>query len=333
MVAAMKRLVLAAALLFCAPAVAQVPMVGAFVAEATCAATPSIRDVENNPGDVSTQAGRSYDLVGRNAVPGSHYLILVPGAEPERRWVAYGCGRVQDEAGVGQAQGPETPQSPRAPAQRRDDYVLAASWQPAFCETRPRVSECRSGARDDAGFSLHGLWPQPRGREYCGVEPRLVEIDEDGDWLRLPAPELAATTERALQAVMPGVASGLDRHEWIKHGTCFAGDAQGYFDLSIRLMEELNDSAVRDLFEASIGETLTATQIRDRFDEAFGRGAGSRVLVDCVEVDGRRLVRELRIELSGTPLEPLEDLIGQAASVSPGCASGEVDAAGLRRSG
>lgn len=322
------RPVLFAAILSVLPwsAQAQVPMVGAFVAEATCPATPSIRNPDDNPGNVATQAGQSYALVGRNAVPGSHYLILVPGAEPERRWVAYGCGRVEDEATqAAEAEGG----SPERPGEVRDDFLLAASWQPSFCETRPRVTECRDGARDDVGFSLHGLWPQPRGRDYCGVEPRLVALDERGDWERLPAPDLTAATEAALAEVMPGVASGLDRHQWIKHGSCFPGDAQTYFEVSVRLLNELNASPVRDLFEASVGETLDASTIRAAFDEAFGRGAGSRVLVDCAEADGRRLIRELRIELSGSPDAPLADLIHGARNVSPGCRRGEVDAAGL----
>ena len=43
-----------------------------------------------------------------------------------------------------------------------DDYVLAASWQPSFCETKPDKDECESqtGDRFDAThFAIHGLWP------------------------------------------------------------------------------------------------------------------------------------------------------------------------------
>lgn len=326
----MKAILTAAAVLVPLSASAQVPMVGAFAAEATCPATPSIRDPDDNPGNVATEAGRTYALVGRNAVPGSHYLILVPGAEPERRWVAYGCGRVED---AGSQVGSASEEPPAAGAGVQDDYVLTASWQPAFCETRPRVRECREGARDDRGFTLHGLWPQPRGREYCGVEARIVSIDESGDWLALPDFALADETRERLAELMPGVASGLDRHEWWKHGTCFPGDAQAYYDVSIRLMDELNASGVRALFEDAVGSGLTAAAIRARFDEAFGRGAGARVLVDCAEVDGRRMIRELRIELSGAPSASLRDLVHAADTVPPGCRSGEVDGGGFQRAG
>ena len=297
-------------------------MIGAFTAEATCSATPSIREPDN-PGDIATEAGRTYELIGRNAVPGSHYLIVVPGAEPDRRWVAYGCGRVEDGGDTGSAQA-STRDVPR------DEYVLAVSWQPAFCETRPRVTECRQGGRDDAGFSLHGLWPQPRGREYCDVEAWIVSIDEDGDWLDLPEVELSGETRRALDIAMPGAASGLDQHEWWAHGSCFSGDADDYFAVSIRLLDELNDSAVRDLFEDAVGSALSADEIRAGFDAAFGRGAGKRVLVDCAEISGVTLVQELRIGIAGAPGDGLSDMILAGETTPRGCPGGEVDAAGLQ---
>ena len=53
------------------------------------------------------------------------------------------------------------------------DMVLAISWQAGFCETRPRLPECRSqtNKRYDANhFALHGLWPQPGNLAYCDVD-------------------------------------------------------------------------------------------------------------------------------------------------------------------
>ncbi|MFD2237392.1 ribonuclease T2 family protein [Aureimonas populi] len=328
----MKPLLIALFLLLPHAALAQVPMVGAFTAEATCAATPSIREPDRNPGNIATQAGRTYELIGRNAVPGSHYLILIPEAEPERRWVAYGCGRVEEDGSTGPVQASAREREPALPAKtRHDDYVLAVSWQPAFCETRRRVSECRGGGRDDGGFTLHGLWPQPRGRQYCGVPARIVAVDEEGDWRNLPQVEISPRVRAELAAAMPGVASSLDRHQWWKHGTCFDGEAEDYFALSVRLLSELNESAVRELFEAAIGSELSAREIRAVFDRAFGRGAGERVLVDCAEIDGRRLVRELRIALAGRPGEALAAMIRAGEPAARGCRGGEVDPGGFER--
>ena len=317
---------IASFVLMAGSAAAQVPMSGQFVAEASCFATPSIRS-DNNPGRIVTEPGRSYDLIGRNAVPGSHYLIRVPGADPERRWVPYGCGRVNDgTSSAGLAK-------PNATGQEaRDAFVLAASWHPAFCETRPRRLDCRSGGEAAHGFSLHGLWPQPRGREYCGVPAAIRAADEAGRWRDLPPVEISETTRKALARVMPGTVSQLDRHEYWTHGTCFSGDADAYFVQSIRLIDELNASPIRALFEGSIGREVSASDIRAAFDAAFGKGAGSRVLLDC-ESDGvgRRLAGELRISLRGVLGEgaSLGSLILAGDSLQPGCRAGRVDAPGF----
>lgn len=307
-------------------AAAQVPMSGRFVAEASCFATPSIRS-DNNPGRVVTEPGQSYDLIGRNAVPGSHYLIRVPSADPERRWVPYGCGRVDD----GTSSAGRAPSG--APASSASDsYVLAASWHPAFCETRPRRADCRSGGEAAHGFSLHGLWPQPRGREYCGVPAAIRAADEAGRWRDLPPVEITPATREALERIMPGTVSQLDRHEYWTHGTCFSGNAESYFVHSIRLIEELNASPIRALFADAIGREVSAAEIRKAFDKAFGQGAGNRVLLDC-ESDGagRRLAGELRISLRGelSAGTALADLIKAGDPMQPGCRAGRVDAPGF----
>lgn len=325
-------IVLTIAILAFAPvaAKAQVPMVGVFVAEASCFATPSIRS-DDNPGRIVTAPGESYALIGRNASPGSHYLIRVPGAEPERRWVAFGCGRVEDASQSASARPSAGHPVSKGPG-GHDSYILAASWQPAFCETRPSVRECKGGGAAGNGFSLHGLWPQPKGREYCGVADAVRRTDERGEWRRLPDFEASEGTRRALAEVMPGVQSGLDRHEWWVHGTCFEGDAEAYFSQSIRLLEELNRSSVRRLFERSIGDILTSNDVRTSFDEAFGRGAGRRVLIDCVDdASGEPMIRELRIALAGDLSDgtSLAELVRAGEETGRGCRSGRVDAPGF----
>ena len=225
-----------------------------------------------------------------------------------------------------------------ASAQQRTQLVLAISWQPAFCETRPDRPECESQTADrfDAGnFALHGLWPQPRSRDYCGVDAATVRADEDGDWDLLPAPNISDTLQDELAVLMPGTQSFLDRHEWIKHGTCYGDTMEEYYADSLAVMRDLNASAVRELFAASIGVTLTSGQIREAFDEAFGPGAGSRVRVACVTdpSNGRRLIGELTIGLSGEidGEASLSDLIFAAApTADAGCPKGIVDAAGLQ---
>ena len=221
------------------------------------------------------------------------------------------------------------------PFKYEGNMVLAISWQAGFCETRPRLPECRSQTIDrfDAtNFALHGLWPQPRRQSYCGVEDEQVELDKARRWSRLKGLGLSEELQVDLLEVMPGARSFLHRHEWVKHGTCYSDDPETYFDDSLWLMEEINQSALRDLFAKSIGRQLSGRKIRQVVDSIFGPGAGDRVRVACKR-DGRRMViTELTIGMSGkiAANTKLSDLILAAPRTRPGCPSGVVDAVGLQ---
>lgn len=220
-------------------------------------------------------------------------------------------------------------------AQERTQYVLAISWQPAFCETRPDRPECVSQTPtrfDSSHFALHGLWPQPRSRDYCGVDADTVATDEAGDWDLLPEPDLSDALWQALQTAMPGTQSGLERHEWIKHGTCYGGDAEDYYADSLAMLEAINGSAVAELFAGAVGERLTQGDVRAAFDTAFGPGAGDRVRLSCTNDGNRRLIDELTIGLTGDIDGPqsFADRIMDARSTDGGCDGGVVDAVGLQ---
>lgn len=212
--------------------------------------------------------------------------------------------------------------------------VLAVSWQPAFCETRPEKPECASQTADrfDAThLSLHGLWPQPRDNVYCRVDPVDRAADEAGRWGNLPPIGLTVGTRAALERAMPGSRSFLHRHEWTKHGTCYGTSPETYFADSLRLLAELNASAVRSLLADGIGRVVTGRAIRERFDAAFGAGAGNRVELVCRRVGARRLLVEMRIGLAGPVAQSrgLAELLAGAPERRPGCGSGIVDRAGV----
>ena len=212
------------------------------------------------------------------------------------------------------------------------DFVLALSWEPAFCETRPRVPECRSQSADglDARqFSLHGLWPED---VYCGVDANTRRDDEKHDWEELPPVTLSAALRERLDAAMPGTQSALDRHEWIKHGTCSGGDMDAYYAASLALTDAVNASSLPALFTANLGNSLAAARIADAFDADFGAGTGARVSLECVTDGSRRLISGIRIALSGTiGTDPdLGALAAGAATRSGDCNGGVVDPAGLQ---
>jgi ribonuclease T2 len=295
------------------------PMSGCFAADAVCPARPSIRR-QSNPGDVATEPGRAYPLLGANeAQQPSHVQIRIPEAAPRDRWVALGCGhRV------------EMCEEPPGPPPAAADYVLAASWQPAFCERHRSKPECRSetaGRFDATHLALHGLWPEPQSNAWCGVGPELRAADQAGHWSDLPPVDLGAGTRARLEIVMPGTQSDLERHEWLKHGTCAGAAPDAYFAAALALMDELNSGPVQDLLAAHIGDQLRAAELGAAFDQAFGAGAGQRVELACS--DG--LISELRLHLRGpiTPPTRLADLLAAARPVTPGCTGGRIDAAGF----
>lgn len=324
-------LAIAWALIAALPAHAEVPLTGYFTASKACPAYQSINR-QTNPGNVTTRPGTAYDLLAGNTARPTHLWIVVPGAQPERRWVAVDCGTRATDA-EGQIATPP-PAAPK-PSYRGTQYVLAVNWQPAFCETSPRKTECRNQREDSfeaTNFTLHGLWPQPRNNEFCNISSRDRQASNSGYWRDLPEVRLSPALRRELDQVMPGTQSQLERHEWNKHGTCYGTSQEEYFADALDMMLALNTSAVGELFASNIGRKITLQQVRDAFDASFGKGAGERVGMAC-ETDGNRtIVTELTIGLTGdiTGPDDFASLIAAASPTGGGCNSGMVDPVGLR---
>jgi ribonuclease T2 len=308
---------------------------GTFTASRACPALQSIRK-DTNPGQVMTEPGTGYAIIAKNRKKPTYYRIEVPGASPPERWVEASCGKAEAPKSPAAERPKKTPPDNQASSGRGASFVLAISWQPAFCEGNPRKRECRSQRPDrfDAShFSLHGLWPQPGTNIYCGVSGRDRQAATDGRWGDLPPLDLDLATQAALERMMPGSQSYLDRYEWVKHGTCYpVRQEETYYRDSVRLLEAINGSPVRDLFARSIGREVSVAEIRARFDQAFGPGAGERVRVACRDDGGRRLIAELTIGLRGYISSgiPVADLIRASSPTDPGCPGGVVDAVGLQ---
>ncbi len=317
---------------------AQVKMDGQFVASKACPAVVSIKK-GTNPDNATIEAGKSYRLLGKNKDQESHYWIEVPAATPLQRWVAVGCGSTngtEASAATGGGAAVNTPDGtvkakpkPKGPKDGVPFFVLALSWEPAFCETMRAKTECKNqtpASYEASHFSLHGLWPQPRRNVFCGVDRATAALDDQHKWEQLPAPQLSAETKAALDKVMPGTQSVLERHEWIKHGTCYpAGNAETFFKDQIRLVNDVNSSFVQAFMAANIGKKIQTAELRAKFDAAYGVGAGERVRVSCSK-DG--LISELTIGLKGdiSSGASLKDLIAASETTDAGCPAGVVDA-------
>lgn len=325
---------LAPALLTAAgPTHAQAPPQGTFFASRNCPAYRSFVK-GTNPGNVQVVPDHSYQVVAGNKPEPTQYWIIVPGADPERRWVSIACGTFTANNGISTP--PHTAPEPtgdRLEGRFKTQYVFAISWEPAFCQTDPGKPECRDDVADapqSHRFSLHGLWPDPR--EYCNVAPAEIAQDKEGRWSALPAVVLEPETQRTLDADMPGTRSFLERHEWIRHGTCSGLSQEAYFQTSTYLLETINASSLRDLFERRTGQTLTLDDVREAANAAFGPGSGQRVRMSCVKSGDRTLISELTIGLTGQigPDSDVSDLILAAAPTKGGCGSGIVDLPGLQ---
>ncbi|WP_420414157.1 ribonuclease T2 family protein [Roseibium sp.] len=313
---------------------------GYFIAEKVCEAYQS-KNRQTNPGEILTAPQLAYELLGINKTGGDFFQIHVDGAPvTQSRWVSTSCGIHVVEADTATAP-PLTDDeiTPVLDARESTDNLLTLSWQPAFCEIRPGKQECQdlntgNLPHTTRQLSIHGLWPQPRGNDYCGVSASVRNLDKPGSWHLLPAPDLDTETADALAAAMPGVASHLHHHEWIKHGTCYFGEggADEYYDDTLLLTGLVNDSAVGDLFFNNVGREVTGVQIRSAFDQDFGQGAGDRVLIKCTNDGNRTLINEIWISLRGqiNPAADLGELMLAADETDMGCSGGLIDPTGLQ---
>jgi ribonuclease T2 len=209
--------------------------------------------------------------------------------------------------------------------------ILGLSWQPGFCEGRLNIPECRDQTAGDIAarqFSLNGLW---RMRQtYCGVPAALKDQDKQHKWLAMPALALDETLKVELAKAMPGMASGLERHEWIKHGTCSGDVAADYYGRSLKMLSAVNGSAVGRLFWDNLGKTLRQADVKSAFEAAFGPGAGDKVKMRCRKDGGRQVITGITIGLGRLDGDDLATLIAAAGKTKFGCIEGIVDEAGAQ---
>ncbi len=197
------------------------------------------------------------------------------------------------------------------------DNLLALSWQNAFCETHRNKRECRNvdlNAYTSSHFTLHGLWPQPRHHVNCRGDKKV--------WLD-------KKLYNNLLRVMPAAKSGLHKHEWKKHGTCYGKSADIYFEDSISLIDKINNSAVADIFAKKVGKVLSKKELMQAFDKSFGKGSGRKVKMMC----HKGLITEIQINLDGKISKGMDisKLLKNAKNAKGGCQKGKVDKAGFNK--
>ncbi|MDD5267676.1 MAG: hypothetical protein PHO08_11180 [Methylococcales bacterium] len=300
---------------------------GNFTATKNCRAVKNISS-GSNPGKIKVMTGKTYPAIRLNKPGGAFVKLKVAGAKPVQRWVSLDCGTLAGD-------------NNNSTTSR--DNLLVLSWQPAFCDIHEHdgKAECDSqnaGRFDATHFTLHGLWPQPKGKYYCeGVSNQDKNNDKDSkDWHLLPSPPgISNTTLAELDKAMPGTASDLHRHEWIKHGTCFgANNADSYFRIALALQNQVNASQMQKFMESNIDKKVSASDISHAFEQTFGPGSSSALLVDCQpDTDSHRnLVVEVKIMLKGelTQATELSSILDKTGSGSSTCTNAIVDPVGYQ---
>lgn len=312
---------------------AQAANLGSFHADTACEAYLS-KNKKTNPGHAQTRPGTDYPVLQFNRpTDPDYYQIEVPGAKDgTARWVGKTCGIFTAN---GAASGP--PKNPPIPpvggsscqiARHADSYVLALSWEPAFCESHGDKPECevrdpRSWWFQAHNFTLHGLWPNKKecGQKqgyyaYCGE----VEGKPEGGFCDYPKVELSGLVHGKLAFVMPSVAadSCLERHEWHKHGACGAWTPDEYFALAIRLDHEFNDSGLARFVGDHIGQSVETAEFFQQVDAALGAGASQKISLGCK----KGLLVDVAINLPA-PLDPKGDLKTLVALAEPSPGAGD----------
>ena len=282
-----------------------------------CSAWNDLRH-SRNAGNLHLKKGEKYSIVRKHK---GQYLVRIPGTPVTQRWVQGDCITPSSTA----TKETSKPQIP--PVTKKVETLLVLSWHNSFCEIHPNRKECRPLFNYGSNhLVLHGLWPQPVSRIYCGIPRDLIAKDRAHRWRALPVPRLPDSLRKTLLHTMPGTLSGLERHEWVKHGSCYDSDPVRYFSDAVTLTESVDRSMVGEYLRANLGRRIRLADLRKIFAKSFGKGMGSRLAMTC----RRGLLQELRISLNGKGKE-LKNLLPSAKALKGGCREAIVDAPGLYR--
>jgi ribonuclease T2 len=116
-------------------------------------------------------------------------------------------------------------------------YRLELTVPATFCRRAENDPACEDFPKASA-LQLHGLWPNyqsgyPEG--HCPSNECRERPPADGRYCDYPAPPgvYQATWWPELKPYMAATEKCLERHEWVKHGTCSPMSADRYFRWSL----------------------------------------------------------------------------------------------------
>ena len=153
---------------------------------------------------------------------------------------------------------------------------LVLTWGPSLCGAEPTNSGCKSGHVGTQGSTwiLHGLWPQPADKQYCGVPKAIADRASDLRGSNMPSVDLGGDMRNTLQSMMSD-ASTLAPHEWYAHGTCSGVTPDVFFSDAAALTEQAR-KVLDPMFTEAEGGRIQLSDVRDKFDANRRRSRRTR---------------------------------------------------------
>ena len=184
-----------------------------------------------------------------------------------------------------------------------DFYLMAFSLAPSFCTlvgSARHKRQCEDPSDADyraTPLTVHGLWPN-RKNVSANRQPSSCSTE------RL---SLSPGLRQTLAVYMPGIADGLERHEWEKHGVCSGLSPEEYFGKVAAIAEQANATIGAVLREKGLLGREMPVQTLLQGVAAKNRALADAIVVDCKFAPRRRggpggqpraYVAEIRVVIS-----------------------------------
>ncbi|OWZ12116.1 hypothetical protein PHMEG_00014767 [Phytophthora megakarya] len=179
-----------------------------------------------------------------------------------------------------------------------DMYILAQSWQPAFCFGKEQqYTGCRAPQIYwRTHLTLHGLWPELAGSQppsFCSTEAfdaDKIERELGIDTLHHTARRHHFCSTEAFDADKIERELGIDtlhqywpdvkyseaspqyadfwKHEWMRHGTCSGLKQVDYFTHTINLERNQTLAPTPQFVQDNVGQHVDVKKLREAFGDA-----------------------------------------------------------------
>lgn len=195
-------------------------------------------------------------------------------------------------------------------------YRLELSVPATFCRTAGCDPSCKVMPKKSL-LQLHGLWPNYKSNGFpagtCNPASECKEKDEcEGKFCSYPEPEglyASAEWKDLSDAYMAGKEKCLERHEWVKHGTCTQMTPPEYFSWALKETKKIADALVLEPDKKMSPEQFNKA-VKDKLPDLDGA-----VHIGCKGSKKNKLVSNLYViyEWGKDPGKPVKTNSGKNA--------------------